>query len=58
MQQNKQMEVPQQWVKASFPLNVREIVHALSYKSMTLFVQRGFEHTSGASENFLSSRTV
>ena len=43
--------------KASFSLNVREILNGLSYISITLVVQKegSFEYTSGASEKFLSS---
>ena len=48
------MEVPQLWVKASFPLNVQEIVNVTSYKLMALMMQEagGSDHVSGVSKFF------
>ena len=48
------MEKPQLWVKASFPLNVREIVNDIIYKLMAVFTKKKgvFNYFSGTSEKF------
>jgi len=47
------MEEPQQWVRASFPLNVQGILNGIGYKLMALFMQKAvsFEHVSGGERN-------